>query len=149
MKAKGLIAIALLFSGAAFAQQTSVKTDGKVSAGSQTSANAATGNAGVSTSNTTTVHVQSNSAEQATQTAGSQLNTVATTAASTSAGVQNTVTSTLQTAATTGSNLGNTATSNVKAASHINATVNQAMKIQAAPIRINTHIAGGVLSGIL
>ena len=149
MKAKGLMAIALLFSGAAFAQQTSVKTEGKVSAGSQTNANAATGNTGVSTSNTATVHIQSNGAEQATQTAGSQLNTVAATAASTSAIAQNTVTSTLQTAATTGSELKNTATSNVKAATQINATLNQAMKIQAAPIRINTHIAGGVLSGIL
>jgi hypothetical protein len=145
MKAKGLIAVALLFSGAAFAQQTSVKTDGKVSANSQATA----GNTSMGASNTATVHVQSNSAEQAAQTANSQLNTAATTSASTAASAQNTVNSTLQTAATTGTKLENTATSNIKAASHINATVNQAIKIQAAPIRINTHIAGGVLSGIL
>ncbi|MGF6850944.1 DNA anti-recombination protein RmuC [Chitinophaga sp. W3I9] len=146
MKAKGLMAIALLFSGAAFAQQTSVKTDVKVSANSQTNANAATGNAGVGASNTATIHAQSNGAEQAVQTVNSQLNTATATAASTSASVQNTVNSTLQTA---GTKLENTATSSVKAVSHLNAAVNQTMKIQAAPIRINTHIAGGVLSGIL
>jgi hypothetical protein len=148
MKAKGLMAIALLFSGAAFAQQTSVKTNGKVTANSQTSANATTGNAGMSASNTATVHVQSNSAVQAAQTANGQLNTMATTAASTSAGAQNGVNGTLRTTATTGAKLENTATSSVKTAAHMNATVNQAMKIKAAPVRINTHIGGG-LSGIL
>ncbi|MBO9154464.1 hypothetical protein ACFOTA_19785 [Chitinophaga sp. GCM10012297] len=149
MKAQGLIAVALLLSGTAFAQQTSVKTEGKVTANSQTHANETTGNAGVSASNTTTVHVQSNAAEQAAQTANSQLNTVATTAAGAGANAQIAVNSTLQSTAGIGTKLENAVTGKVKGASPVNATVNQIIKIQAAPIRINTRIAGGVLTGIL
>lgn len=161
MKANGLMAIALLFSGAAFAQQASVKTTTNVN--SQASAGNTSLGAGSTTSSSSAVIVNSGnnttagSNDAQISSAGSASitsvesagNITAHQATGAAIAVENTVGNTLQTAGTAGLKLENKVSNTIKPATGINSTLNHTLNIQSAPIRINTRIGGGAALGIL
>ncbi|SEN54221.1 hypothetical protein SAMN04488505_11138 [Chitinophaga rupis] len=173
MRTKGLMFIALFISGAAFGQTTTVKQEQQVKAGSNTGVNAAAGNQHVTAATNTSSEVNAGSASavssgQVSAPASIANNresavTVDPSAVSAAKGeVKGNVESGLETGLATGGHLekqtvkaGKAAGRQVKdvtataahSAVHVNGTVNNSLKVKAAPVRVNTMTAGAVRLG--
>lgn len=169
MRTKGLMFIALFISGAAFGQTATVKQEQQVKAGSNTGVNAAAGNQRVTAATNTSSEVNAGSASavsagQVNAPASAAYNresavTVDPSAVSAAKGeAKSNVESGLETGLATGGHLekqtvtaGKAAGRQVKnvtaTAAHINGTVNNSLKIKAAPVKVNTMTAGAVRLG--
>lgn len=166
MKTKGLMFIALFISGAAFAQTATVKQEQQVKTGSNASVNAAVSDQQVTArsagSSETSISSASGTASGQVSATHQQEGAVIVDPAAVS-GTAEAVKSNVESGAKTGANTashvakqtvkqgnaavqqlsGTTATA-ARSAVHINGAVNNALKIKAAPIKVNTLTTGAV-----
>lgn len=153
MKAKGLMFIALLISGAAFAQTTTVKQDQQVKVSSNTGVNAAADgqHAAAGASTNTSISAAANTGTAV---------TVDPSAASAAKGqvkgnVENGVKTGVETAGhlekqtvTTGKaavrQVNNVTATAARSTMHVNSAVNNSLKVNAAPVKVSNITTGAI-----
>lgn len=157
MKANGLMAIAFLCSGTAFAQQASVKTTVNAHVNSQTSAgNTSVGSTAASSSTVMVAPGATGSAATAgnaarvSQTSVENAGNMAVRQTATGTMViENTMGNALETAGGASLQLRNSVNNITTPSTGINTTVSHRLNVHSAPLRMNTRITGGAIPGIL